>query len=285
MMNYNLKNRNTVLYGSGLFDDPSNPTAEDIAESGFTTVILWTLHIHSDGTFYYNNTKAVDDQGKVTDSILKMKNDVDQIREGQVSNVLFCIGSADVGDFKNISALLGTTEGTEKLRSNFTALSDALEIDGFDFDLEEFPLDNFKDTIATLTLMLSNIGKKSIITYCPYTDQTFWNNCLTDAYHNNNQLVSWLNVQCYSGGSGNSPSQWAEQIPKNIGIDNPAAFVVPGYNANDGSKYIQSIFERLSKSDAGIDGGFIWNSSEISTSGEKPAALAQAIIKGLDNVN
>ncbi|TMQ12998.1 MAG: hypothetical protein E6J90_29535 [Deltaproteobacteria bacterium] len=54
-----------LLYGSGLFgrNTPGKNAAELTAlrESGFTTVILWTIHVDPDGTLVYNNTVIVRD--------------------------------------------------------------------------------------------------------------------------------------------------------------------------------------------------------------------------------
>jgi hypothetical protein len=51
-----------------------------------------------------------------------------------------------------------------------------LSIDGFDFDLKEFPLEKYTDTIVQLTIEFSKFV--NIITYCPYCDQQFWLDCL-----------------------------------------------------------------------------------------------------------
>ena len=278
--------RNPVLYGSGLFDDPRNPTVDEVASSGFTTVILWTLHVSENGDFAYNDTPAVKN-GTVESSILEMKSKIEQLKSDNVQNVLFCIGSADVHDFRNMKNLLNSSGGAETLRTNFSAIANALDIDGFDFDLEEFDED-YTETVVQLTLMLNGIGKKQIITYCPFTDQNMWNDCLSKVYsQNGSQLVSWLNLQCYSGGSGNSPKHWAEQIPQGIGIGNPSAFVIPGYDGGASSDpiCIQNTFSTLRTQDPGINGGFIWNSTSISKSNYKPVDFATAIIAGLNGTD
>ena len=53
-----------ALYGNGLFNqtDPSPPYAEQITQlttGGFTTAILWSIHVHTNGDFYYNDTLMV----------------------------------------------------------------------------------------------------------------------------------------------------------------------------------------------------------------------------------
>ncbi len=298
---------NIVLYGSGLFSSNDSSTnqeqLDELQDSGFTTVILWTLHVQSNGDFSYNDNPIVSsgtfnpDYDYMADLITELKSG------GTVEKVLFCIGSSDVSDYADLKNLLATESGTETVESNFQALIDGLPIDGFDFDLEEFPLEDYTGTIVQLTLMLHQDFDMAV-TYCPYTDEDFWLTCLNQVSTQNNgqQIVSWLNLQCYSGGAGNDPGYWAEQIESypssELGIDDPAAFVVPGYACRNGDdcsqgdcpSTIQQTFASLTQSDAGINGGFIWKSSNIFScedSGQcgggsmTPEAYAQAIIDGL----
>lgn len=300
--------RNIVLYGSGLFgaDDPTTNQRQlqAVQDSGFTTVILWTLHVQSNGDVYYNDTLIVQD-GQFSEGCDYLPELVTKLKSGgTVDKVLFCIGSADVSDFENIQNLMGTRFGLKVLHDNFKALVNTLPIDGFDFDLEEYPFESYTDTVVQLTLMLHrNYGMT--VTYCPYMDESFWLNCLAQVYaqNGNQQIVGWFNLQCDAGGVGNDPGYWAGQI-KNysspLGIDNPAAFVIPGYwcaNSSGGGNCdggdcpasMQEIFAGLAKADPGINGGFVWNSGDIfacESSGQcqgamTPQAYAQAIIKGL----
>lgn len=310
---------NVVLYGSGLFgrNDPvvNQIQLEAIKNSGFTTVILWTLHVWASGDLVYNNSLIVTNGEFVNQYSYLPQLIIDLKSGGTVNKVLFCIGSGGAGDFAAMQTLLSTKEGKQTLQKNFGALTTAMPMDGFDFDLEEFPLCNYTDTVVELTLMLNQLFGMEI-TYCPYFDETcspnnvpFWENCLAQVYtqNKNKQIVSWYNLQCYDGGSSNQPSQWVDTIknyPSPLGIDDPAAFVVPGYwcaNAGTGCEAnpsngvfcpsgIETQFAALTKSDPGINGGFIWNSGDIFScedsgkcSGESvtPEAYAQAIIKGL----
>ena len=55
---------NLVLYTHGLFETPSLSTMNDtieIAQSGFQTIILWTLHVDQDANLIYNNDYIVSD--------------------------------------------------------------------------------------------------------------------------------------------------------------------------------------------------------------------------------
>ena len=72
------------------------------------------------------------------------------------------------------------------------------------------------------------------------------------------------------------------QSQGNAGITAPAAYIVPGYDASvQNPSSIEQTFRALAKSDPGITGGFVWNSSAIFGSSYTPRDYAQAIITGL----
>lgn len=281
---------NIVLYGSGLFgrNTPSQNAAELAAlrESGFTTVILWTIHVDPDGTLVYNNTVIVRDGifaatfSYLPDLVYKLT-----ATGSSVQNVLCCIGSGGVNDFTNIQALLKTPQGKLTLVRNFSALSSALPINGYDFDDEDL---YDAPTLATLSELLCS-NNEMIITYCPYASQSTWNQAVQSVYNWDqeqypvlDQSVRWWNLQCYSGGSGNDPAQWAMSLPTGAGITDPVAYIVPGFDASEQDPAsIERTFQRLAKSDPGITGGFIWNSSAIFRSKHTPRDYAQSIISGL----
>jgi hypothetical protein len=288
-MSPNVVAPNVVLYGSGLFGR-SVPAVNQqqltaIQESGFTTVILWTLHIDSDGSLVYNDTVIVKD-GVFAYTFYYLPELLAQLTStGSVQKVLFCIGSGGTGDFKQIKTLLGTKEGKRSLIRNFSALSAALPIDGYDFDDEEYPYD--VDTLAKLTELLC-ANNKMIITYCPFTSPDAWRSALQQVYSWDQQRntplgqsVQWWNLQCYSGGQGNDPLTWAKSIDSSkAGVSNAHAFIVPGYDANNQSpSMIQKAFAKYAGT--GINGGFIWNSGAIFASQYTPQQYAQAIITGL----
>jgi hypothetical protein len=284
MSNYNL-----VLYGSGLFGNNNNPTTNQqqctaVRNSGFSTVILWTLHVHNNGDFYYNNTAIVQSGAFSEANFHYLPPLVRSLKTGgTVNKVLFCIGSADAGDYRGIAALLQTRQGRATLQKNFSALIQALPLDGFDFDLEEFDQD-YTATIIGLSLMLSRDLNAPTITYCPYNEEDFWFNCLAEVYDQNNgqQVVRWMNLQCYAGGGNNDPDQWVADLQAYskqtapLGISDANAFIVAGYDAGDQPAGIKQDF-----SGKKIQGGFIWNSTEIFQSGSTPVDYAQAVAQGL----
>lgn len=274
------------LYGNGLFgrDVPNVNQSQllQLQESGFTRVILWTLHVDPDGSLIYNNTPIVQN-GDFANTFNYLPALLTKLAStGSVKEVLFSIGSWGVDDFENIQALLKTQQGTRALRRNFSALAAALPLSGFDFDDESL---YDPATTAQLTEMLC-AGNTMMITYCPYTNQQAWNSALQQTYTWDQQQnpplgqsVAQWHLQCYAGGAGNDPLTWAKNLPANAGIHNAPAFILPGFDSSQSPSSIQSTFAKYKGT--GITGGFIWNSSQIFASSCKPREYAQAIIDGL----
>jgi len=294
---------NIVLYAWNLFGQSSSPStgtpvvtpeqSDQLLNSGFTTVILWTLHIEANGDFVYNDIPIVR-EGTFSDQFSGMSQDITKLKSsGGVKKVFLGIGSGGVSDYHNITNLLQTQNGQQTLQNNFKALLEAIPIDGFDFDLEEFDQD-YTNTIVKLTLMLNeNYGKE--ITYCPYNIPDFWLDCLAKVYQENNQkqIVSWFNLQCYAGGAYNDPEAWVNKI-KNyqspLGISDESAFIIPGYWVKpEGDKCPSDICQTFSN--LKVKGGFIWNTKDIFASEDSPTLCsspttptdyANAIINGLN---
>src|SRR3954447_22412735 len=47
------------VYGGGPFYQGGQAVMDDLRNSGFTTVMLWSIHVHSNGDLYYNDTLIV----------------------------------------------------------------------------------------------------------------------------------------------------------------------------------------------------------------------------------
>ncbi len=328
-MNSNL---NVIVYGRNLFgfDDESlnQQKLQEVSISGFSTVIFWPLHFDAEGNFYYHDSDPRDP----LDPIVKngvFNEDVygylppltEALKgDGTVQRLLFSIGGAGPDDFDKAKALLATPAGTQTLLNNFRALINALSLDGFDFDLEvpEHVYDPYLDTVVALTLMLTQQCGVAV-TYCPYTEEQFWVDCLAAVFQKNNQkqAVSWLNLQCYSGGAENLNisrfDDWVDEIKNRapLGIENPAAFIAPGYwsltvltkckpdslsGGRQGVKCpceMQSTLTDLRKTYPDINSSFVWNSLMIAACadsgncGGDPItvnAYADALIVGLSVV-
>jgi hypothetical protein len=292
-----MTNPRVALYGSGLFNqtDPSPPYAEQITQlttGGFTTVILWSIHVHANGDFYYNDTLMV--SGGVLQLGSDFTQNVNALVAGGVREILLSVGAwGTTSDFVNLQATWDTAGA-----KNLGALSAAFPITAVDFDYESQTGYQPSEAalIVDLTQKVSELGIG--VTYCPYEDIPFWMQCLQQSYQQNGtvQPVRWLNLQCYAGGALNDPRNWIAAVKKaDAGIADPGEFVVPGYwvAGGDGStcpSQLQSTFEGFVGT--GIRGGFLWNSGDLfqyesasspSCQGAAtyPVDYADAIVNGL----
>lgn len=291
------------IYGNGLFQDgyPTPPvpytTQAQQLNQGITTVLLWSIHIHASGDLYLNDTPFVAN-GQIsysTDSTQGVNPDFPSLIKallngtGSVKELLVSVGAwGTTSDFRAWYA------ARPAVLKNLKALQAAFNISGVDFDFE--PENGYTDAdadmIVALTMDVASLGL--FATYCPYTNASWWADCLAEVYQQGEgkQHVRWFNLQCYAGGTGNSPSDWAEAIQAagNTGINDPMAFVVPGFavagSESDGQTpgQLQGTFSDFAGS--GTNGGFLWNSGAI-WQGEganpqyTPQAYAKAIVDGL----
>ncbi|WP_420130559.1 mannan-binding lectin [Longimicrobium sp.] len=295
------------LYGTGLFNEtnPSPSYAEQITQltkGGFTTVLLWSIHVQANGDFYYNDTPMV--SGGKLQLGSDFADNVNALVSGGVSEILLSVGAwGTASDFVNLQATWDTAGA-----KNLQALCAAFPVTAVDFDYE--PQAQYDPTgklikpaytpaeaamIIDLTMKVSSLGVG--VTYSPYENIPFWTYCLQQLYqlNGNVQPVQWLNLQCYAGGAGNDPLDWITAVNlADAGIADSGAFVVPGYWVTGGEgttcpSDLQSTFQGLSGS--GITGGFLWNSGDLfqyesanspSCGGATyPVDYANAIVNGL----
>ena len=302
----------TLIYGGGPFYSCGAPVINDLKQSGFTTVVAWAVHVHTNGDLIFNSPTIVSDGQYVGDPTWPGL--LADLKEGatSVNRVLVSIGGWDTQDFPNIKSLLFPKPGDYPnnpqigpdtiLYQNFQALKNAIPtIDGVDFD-DETLYD--QPTTVAFAQMLHGLGYQ--VTFCPYTNpisnSSFWVDCLFQLNSTTPNLVTGFNLQCYAGGAVNNPKDWINAIQKKMGGDFDAkGFVYPGLwcihtpphepkcSAGDCPVTITKQFQTW-KSD-GIQGGFIWLYDDIvkcaisgvcgSGVSMSSAAYAAAIAKGL----
>ncbi len=289
---------NIIIYGDGLFETDDSHLS-DLMNSGVSTIMLWSLHVHANGDLFYNDNLIVS-QGKINFGTGKgqinpnLPADLKQLRTGGVAFILFSIGAGggngwEPDDYHNIQALLGTSAGKQTLIGNFTALAQGLGLDGFDYDCEENEIT--VATMTTLTQILTPLGIRRIITFCPSSvpDVDWWLQCMSAIYKswNQSQPVRWWNLQAYGGAD---PATFIDAmrtyIKSNpIGVTNPNAFMMPGLDAGIGPSGFQQTFSGWQQQlKLNLQGGFVWNLSEIYQNGSTPKAYAQAIEAGLGSL-
>lgn len=230
----------------------------DIQASGLTTVILFGIHLGRPilkfpglkmGDLLYNDY-AKDPpkilRGNLLVSYGKFNPNNDPViaawpaqvaqlkKQGSVSKVFISVGGAErwVYDFRVIESMY-LLEAADVLEANFKALKDAFTfdgvcaLDGFDIDNEESVT---PDTIVTFCTMLFGLGFE--VTFCPYEGASDWQGYMQSLW-NNGMKVSWWNLQCYAGGSGNlnKLQPWIDALGAVVGPESASSYLVPGLAA------------------------------------------------------
>lgn len=260
-----------ALYSQDTFD-VANPTppqidamvaaAQDINRSGFGTVILGQWHVHADGGIYYNNSllDTVIQALKVIPTALK--------QGGSVKKVLLTFGPFGA-DFQGIQKNL------TQFKEAIAGVQAVTNIDGLDWDLEQ-DYSQYGDLLVDLTKWANGLGM--IVTAAPYEEPTFWTNVLKKTNTGGSAGFAWWNLQLYGGAS------YPNWVPSLKGlVPNPQAFLVPGFNVDDGTSpgNVQSGLNQLQSAAPGLDGGFIWRYESIAHAGFTTAQYANAIAAGL----
>jgi hypothetical protein len=273
---------NTVAYCTDALGPSqiANHVAE-IQQSGLTTVVLWALHIgcpdipgQQYGDLVYNHTGETIVSAGVFNplqisAIGAWPGQVAALKQsGSVSKIFISIGGASppIFDFTTAQTMLNNGQAGV-LQENFQALRTAFTvngscvIDGFDLDCEE---DVNESTIVQLCQMLFGLG--FAVTFCPYTNQPFWQDCMQTLW-SQGLKVSWWNLQCYAGGGGNGsylPS-WIANLAAVVGNADAASYLVPGLAVQGsegdgqcptGSGGMEASFAGWQN--LGLGGGFLW---------------------------
>lgn len=290
---------NLVLYGLNQLG-PYNigQRVEPVKASGFTTIVMGMLHIGNPavksttqlGDIIFNGDEPLVIRGDerfplVTDPQQKAEcaawpAQIAALKSGttSVTKVYASVGGGGwdyvkkmplVRDFETIQTIYKANGNTfqnsvlEKNFRNFRKLFPA--IDGIDMDCEET-----YDLVSFIPFCEMLIGLGFELTFCPYTEQSFWVKALWSLEQKHlMRYVKWWNLQCYDGGSTNNPDDWAAAIGRVFGQPPAPEYIVPGRAANfwDGRwrgecpADISRDFAAWPK--AALAGGFIWEMDAI----------------------
>lgn len=280
-----------AVYCGGPLYSGGDAVIDDLKKSGFTEVVAWALHVESNGDLIYNNPKIVSDGKYIGDSNWPTQISALMADDSTVKRLLFSVGGWGVQDFPNIQSLIAE-QGTGPdsiLYKNFKILKETIpQINAIDLD-DETLYD--QDTTVAFCNMLHTLGYE--VTFCPYTYESFWVNCLYELNSKTPGLVTAFNLQCYAGGAGNTPGTWIAAIQKKMGTGfDVQGFVVPGLWCRHGQgcqegQCPDAIHQQLENwNTTGIEGGFIWlyddiescKSSDVCSGSMSSADYAHAII-------
>lgn len=226
----------TRIYAGGALAFGGQPAINDLLTAGYSTVIVWSVHVTTDGTLILNDTQIVSGGVYKEAEPMNLPARLAQLRKAGVE-IIFSVGAGGTSDFTNIATLLGGKPGGpgNVIYDNFQALKQAMvaaggDIDAIDFDNE----DNLETSVmVNFSITLANIGYTHV-TFCPYAGNSIWYDTMKALVSaQGNTFVNAIHLQCYSGGSWNinAVSDWAQ------GFNNAGgkALMIPGLATNQSS--------------------------------------------------
>ncbi len=221
----------TRIYAGGGFSFGEDQAVNNILSAGYSALIVWSVHVDTTGNLILNNTQFVSGGTYREMQPMNLPPRLAKLHKAGVQ-IIFSVGAGGTNDFHNINTLLngGVPGPGNPLYDNFNALKQAMVAAGGDIDAIDFDNEDYMDTptMVNFALMLSNIGYKSV-TFCPYYVDETWTDTYTQLLQQKGKdFVSAIHYQCYSGGSGNNPSDWATVIAQAQGN----TLLIPGLATN-----------------------------------------------------
>lgn len=285
-----------AVYGGNPLYSGGQGVIDGLRESGMTTVVAGSLHVEPNGDLVFNHQQPLVSAGKyVGEAAWPARLSSLKQAPTSVTRLLLSVGGDGKQDFHHIRRLIKEhgTSSESPLHRNFAVLKSTIPtIDGIDFDDED--LGDAETTVAFARL-LHHLNYT--VTFCPFNNLGFWVGCLKELNGQTPGLVTAFNLQCYSGGAGNTPGPWIDAVAEAMGPDFDAkGFVRPGFKCRRGADCTEgdcpdSIEETLHGwSSTGIQGGWIWrldwvlkcqHSSSCSGQPMDAAAYAKAIVSAL----
>lgn len=266
----------SAIYGGGPFYSGGNTVIDDLRSSGFTTVMLWSIHVNGNGDLNLNDVPLISN-GQYVGSNADWSTQLQRLRQAptSVNRVEVSIGAGGTTDFESIHALVnGTGPGSGTgpdsiLYRNFQALKALTGADAANFD-DESAYD--LPSATAFGQMLVDLGYR--ITFVPYTNRPFW----VALKANLGNSVDRIYLQDYAGGTGNDPKAWSDALGMPVW---PGLWSRHGSGCTQGSSPAQ-VGAQMStwRQTAGIEGGFMWLYDDIlacSAPGQTTSDYAGAI--------
>lgn len=266
----------SAIYGGGPFYSGGTPVMNDLRSSGFTTVMLWSIHVDANGDLNLNDQKLISN-GAFIGTNTTWSSQLQTLKQSptSINRIEVSIGSGGVADFEHIRDLVNSTAsgggtGTGSiLYRNFQVLKQLTGADAANFD-DESAYD--LSSATKFGQMLAGQGYK--ITFVPYTNQGFWSSLKS----NLGSSVDRIYLQVYDGGAGNDPKQWSTAMGMTV---RPGLWSLHGTGCTSGDSPT-SVKTKMTawKKSTGIPGGFMWPYDDIqkcSASGRNTANYASAI--------
>ncbi len=261
------------VYGGGPIYNNTSYSINELKTSGFTNLVVWTIHIESDGSLGFNGEFPLVANGSyIGDSHYpNFKSDIASLKEGVTSldRVELGLSGYGSGTYNNIRDLLACGEshcGTGPnsiLYQNFAALKAAFPtIDAINNDDEDT---YHVSSSVQFHIMLADLGFKTAIV--PYMNQSFWQSLVTQVNQARPGAIDALYLQVYAGGGNNNPCSWDLGLPVYAGL----------WSRDYSPSGVQTKMQDWKNSCKNtVKGGFMWIYDDFDNSAQV-AAYASAI--------
>lgn len=237
------------VYGGGPFYKERGTVINELRQSGFEWVVVWTIHMEANGDLGFNGEFDLVKNGQYIGATKypHFANDIAQLKTAPttINWVEFGLagwGSGTFGHIRDYVKNEGTAPGST-LYENFKALKEAIpSIDAISFDDEDY---YDEPSTTAFAIMLADLGFK--VSVCPYTRISHWQNVVSNVNAARPGTIEDVHIQCYAGGAGNSPCTWNNYFAPEINV-------MPG--VEDGG----SIGSKMASwnNQCGITGGWLW---------------------------
>ncbi|MFG1603361.1 discoidin domain-containing protein [Actinoplanes sp. NPDC049265] len=264
----------SAIYGGGPFYSGGQAVMDNLRSSGFTTVVLWAIHVRADtGDLWLNDIRIIANGQYVGDPAWASRLATLKQAPTSVNRIEVSVGSAGPNDWGAIKTLIerdGTGSGSVLYR-NFQVLRTITGADAINDDDEQQ-----YDLTTTTAFANMVIGQGFKFTFVPYTNMAFWRSLKT----NLGAAVDRVYLQAYAGGAGNDPATWTQQLglPVDPGLWSRHG---GGCASGDSPATVESRMRGWVTS-AGIRGGFMWLYDDMQACSAQgtPAQYAAAVNNG-----
>lgn len=261
------------VYAGGPVYNARNYSINELKTSGFTNLVVWTIHVESDGSLGFNGEFPLVANGAYIGAATypDFQADIASLKGGtsSIARLEFGLSAAGSGTYANVRNLLQCSQNhcgtgpSSILYRNFQALKATFPtVDALNNDDEST---YHVSSAAPFHIMLADIGFKTAIV--PYTNKSFWQAFVSQVNSARPGSVDALYLQAYAGGSGNNPCSW------NLGLP-----VYPGlWSRDDTPAQVQSQMQSWKNSCSTVtQGGFMWLYDDFDN-GPRVAQYATAI--------
>src|SRR5687768_7248253 len=201
---------NSGIYAGGPVYKNRSYSISELKGSGYTCVVVWTIHIDASGNLNFNAEFPLVQNGSYigASSYPNFAGDIASLKSAPttINRLEFCLsawGSSTFANIRNLINAQGTGTGSI-LYQNFQVLRNTFPaVDAIGFD-DESTYD--VNTATAFAVMLGGLGFK--VSLVPYTAASFWTSVATNTNSQRAGTVDRVDLQCYAGGAGNNPCNW-----------------------------------------------------------------------------